>query len=214
MSDLQDFFNERKQEIESFIQFVEHIENQQNYSDEIKVLKSQSIIMLYNLIEGTVNKGIEHIFNTVSDQNLNHDQVSQQIRIIWLRYFKLHLSDDGHHSERLCSLDEFINENIRIDIAKFREVNSSYFKGGSLDALAIKNILKKFSIAFDYSEYKLREVKEERNHLAHGEKSFTEIGQGKTLADVKSSTEKVVAFLNRYVTEIEQYITDQSYKAN
>ncbi len=54
MSDLQDFFDERKQEVDTFIQFIEQIEELPVYSDEIKILKSQAILMLYNLIEGTV----------------------------------------------------------------------------------------------------------------------------------------------------------------
>lgn len=131
---------------------------------------------------------------------------------MWLRYFKLHLDDDGQHVERLSSIDDFINQNINIDISKFREINPSYFKAGSLDSLAIINILKKFSIELDSSEYKLEEIKKERNFLAHGEKSFTEVGQGKTVPDVKSTALKVIHFLDCYVSEIETYINDQSYK--
>jgi len=213
MSDLQDFFDERKQEVDTFIQFIGRVEEQSIYTEEIKILKSQAILMLYNLIEGTVNKGIETIFNKVSDKELSHHEASHQICIIWLRYFKLHLGDDGQHDNRLSSVNKFINESIDIDITTFREKNSSYFKGGSLDSGAIKEILKKFSIEFNHSEYKLKEIKKERNFLAHGEKSFTEIGQSKTVEEVKETMSKVIEFLSLYVAEIEKYLNEELYRS-
>jgi len=213
MSDLQIFFDERKQEVDTFIQFIGRVEEQSIYTEEIKILKSQAILMLYNLIEGTVNKGIETIFNKVSDEALSHHEASHQIRIIWLRYFKLHLDDGGQHVDRLSSFDSFINQQININIAEFRKTNPSYFKGGSLDSAAIKSILKKFTIEFDAFEYKLQEIKEERNFLAHGEKSFTEIGQSKTVAEVKETMSKVIEFLSLYVAEIEKYLNEELYRS-
>jgi len=211
MSDLKDFFNERKQEVEVFIQFIEKIEQEATYADEIKILKSQAVLMLYNLIEGTVNKGISCIFDEINDSSLKQEETCEQIRIMWLRYFKLHCDDNGNNQKTLSCINSFIDKKVDIDIGKFRENNPSYLKGGSLDSRAIKEILKKFSIEFSTFEYKLKEVKKERNHLAHGEKSFTEIGQNKSILDVKESKEKVVTFLALYVTEIDQYIDDKLY---
>lgn len=213
MSYLQDFFDERKQEVDVFIQFVEKIEEEAVYVDEIKILKSQLILMLYNLIEGTVNKGISCIFDEVNDCSLKQEETSEQIRIMWLRYFKLHSDDEGQHTKSLSCISSFIDKNVTIDIDIFRKKNPSFLKGGSLDSLAIQDILKKFSIVFKPSEYKLQEVKNERNHLAHGEKSFTEIGQEKSIADVKESKIKVIDYLEKYVIEVEKYIDDGLYKA-
>jgi len=213
MSDLQVFFNERKQEVNTFIKFIKIIEEEPTYSSEIKILKSQAILMLYNLIEGTVNKGISSIFDKINDNSLKHDETSEQIRIMWFRYFKLHLDDQGGHLQSLSSIDSFISTHVNIDINQFRENNPSYFKAGTLDSGAIKIILKKFAIDFNSSEYKLQEIKKERNSLAHGEKSFTEIGHEKSVRDVRVTRVKVIKFLKLYVTEIEQYISNQSYKA-
>lgn len=212
MSELREYFKVRRNEIVLFIRFLEQIEQEPSYQDEIKILKSQTILMLYNLIEGTVNKGIETIFNTINDDNLSHNEASEQIRIMWLRYFKLHLDDGGQHVDSLSSIDNFINQNINIDISQFREKNPSYFKGGSLDSREIIKILKKFSIELNSSEYKLKEIRKERNFLAHGEKSFTEIGQGKTLSDIQGTGIKVSKFLKQYVFEIENYINNENYK--
>lgn len=187
MSELQTFYNERKLETERFIILLQELDLLDEYSNNMSILKSQAILMMYNLIEGTVNRGIEYIFDKISDDSLKHNELSEHIRIIWMRYFKLHLDDDGHHKDRLESFDDFINNNVNIDMKNFRDINPNYFKGGSLDSASIKKILKKFTIAFNNQEYKLKEIKDDRNFLAHGEKSFTEVSQSKTVSNIKDS---------------------------
>jgi len=108
--------------------------------------------------------------------------------------------------------NKFINDCIDIDINKFRKINPSYFSGGSLDSDAIIKILKKFTIVLSTGEHKLREIKNDRNFLAHGEKSFTEVSQSKTVSSIKENQGKVFIFLESYIFEIEKYIDEVKYK--
>ena len=212
MSELEDFYHERKLETEQFILLLEKLNTLNEYSNDMGILKSQAILMMYNLIEGTVNKGLEYIFNKISDESLKHHELCEHIRIMWMRYFQLHLDDNGQNKERLESFDIFLNESVEIDIKKFRKNNANYFKGGGLDSKAIKEILKKFTISFNSYEYKLEEIKNNRNFLAHGEKSFREVSQTKIISSIKEDQEKVFLFLESYISEIEKYINDIKYK--
>jgi len=212
MSELENFYNERKLEIEKFILLLEKLDNMNEYLTDMPILKSQAILMMYNLIEGTVNKGLEYIFDSISNDNLKHNELSEHIKIIWMRYFKLHLDDEGHHQVRLTDFDTFLNDSVEIDINKFRKSNPSYFSGGSLDSASIKKILKKFSISLNSSEYLLKEIKDNRNFLAHGEKSFTEVSQSKTVSSIKNTQDKVFIFLESYIFEIQKYIDENKYK--
>ncbi len=81
MSELREFFEERQDEVEKFFIFLEKIDMEDEYMSDMPILKSQSILMLYNLIEGTVNKGIEYIFDTIGDEQLKHDEISNEIRV-------------------------------------------------------------------------------------------------------------------------------------
>ena len=212
MSELREFFDERKGEVEQFFIFLEQIETDANYNSNIIILKSQAILMLYNLIEGTVNKGIEYIFDTIGDEALKHNQISSEIRVMWLRYFKLHLDDNGQNIETLQNIEKLLNDIVEINISQFRKNNSSYFSSGTLDSVSIKKILKKFSIECTFFEYQLKFIKEDRNFLAHGEKSFTEVSQNKTLPSLIEDKNKVIAFLDKYVEVIEAYINNEKYK--
>ena len=212
MSELENFYNERKLETEKFILLLKKLDEIDEYTSDMPILKSQAILMMYNLIEGTVNKGLEYIFDTISNNNLKHHELNEHIRIIWMRYFKLHLDDGGQNRNRLIDFDIFMNDSVDIDIKKFRKINPNYFSGGSLDSKEIKKILKKFFIDLDSSEYKLKEIKDNRNFLAHGEKSFTEVSQSETVLDIEETQNKVFVFLEKYIEEIEKYICEAKYK--
>jgi len=214
MSELREYFRVRRNEIVIFISFLEKIDQEPSYQDEIKILKSQAILMLYNLIEGTVNKGLQCIFDTINDDNLKHNEVSHHIVRIWMIFCDFKLDNKKIKiNKSLPLVDSFINNNVDISVDKFRNINSGYFSAGNLDARIIReDILTKFEIGADIQEDILLEIKEERNFLAHGEKSFTEVGQGKSVPDMKVISNKVIDFLNRYVSEIENYINDENYK--
>jgi len=212
MNDLRYFFDERKDEVEQFFIFLEKIEQDNTYSSDMAILKSQAILMLYNLIEGSVNKGIEYIFDSVTECSLQHNELSDDIRVMWFRYFDLHSDNDGQTKKSLEKLDKFINNIVEINLGIFRKANKSYFGSGTLDSDVIKGVLKKFSIECDFFEYQLKEIKEDRNFLAHGEKSFIEVSQQKDLSGIKNKKDKIVVYLERYVAVIEAYVEDEKYK--
>lgn len=212
MSELRGFFNERQDEIEQFFIFLQQIDQDETYNDNILILKSQAILMLYNLIEGTVNSGIEHIFDTIGDERLGHNEISDEIRVMWLRYLKLHLDNDGQSIKTLENIDKFINDKVEIDIEQFRKINKSYFSSGTLDSVAIKKILKKFAIECNFFEYKLKDIKKDRNFLAHGEKSFSEVSRDKQVSTLVALKDTTISFLNEYVNVIEEYIREERYR--
>jgi len=131
---------------------------------------------------------------------------------MWLRYFKLHLDNDGRSIETLESIDKFIADMVEINISKFRKNNKSYFSSGSLDSSSIKKILQKFSIECNFFEYQLQVIKEDRNFLAHGEKSFTEVSQTKSVQVIESNKDKIISFIEKYIAQIEEYVNQKRYK--
>jgi len=212
MSELREFYNERKNEVEQFCIFLNKIEDDITYSSNMSILKSQAIIIIYNLIEGSVNKGIEYIFDSIADSSLKNHELSEDIRVMWLRYFKLHLDDNGQNKQSLENLDKFVNNVVEINLTSFRENNKSYFSSGNLNSDAIKKILKKFSIKSPFPEYQLQIVKTDRNFLAHGEKSFTEVSQTKSTSDIDNMKNKTIDYLDKYILRIEDYVNNEKYK--
>lgn len=212
MSDLEAFFIERKVELNSFNTFLISVENNPTCSSQLPIFKSQVILMLYNLVEGTVNKAITTIFDTVSDANLKQTDLSDHLQKIWLKHLLLNIDDSGQHESRITNVNKFVNDNVIIELDEFRQNNKSYFGAGSLDSKKIKGIFKKFSIDISVAEFKLQEIKTERNFLAHGEKSFTEIGQNKTVSELAVNTQKVINYLENFIQEVLSYLQEERFK--
>jgi len=129
-----------------------------------------------------------------------------------LKHLTLNLGDNGHHEKRITTINKFVNESVIIELNEFRKNNKSYFGAGSLDSLEIEAIFKKFSINLNFKEYKLKEIKDERNFLAHGEKSFNEIGKDKSVSELLANSQKVIDYLEQFIGKVTAYINDKSYK--
>ena len=54
-------------------------------------------------------------------------------------------------------------------------------------------------------------IKNKRNDLAHGNKSFAEIGRDITVEELLTIKEEVIAYLEQILNNINQYITRQDY---
>jgi hypothetical protein len=54
-------------------------------------------------------------------------------------------------------------------------------------------------------------VKTTRNDLAHGGKSFAEVGRDYTIADIVEIKRKVIKYLNEMLSCVSDYIANQSY---
>lgn len=228
MSDLNLFFEERKTELKKSNDFIIYIRKLideaiekpeqtspiliEQFKEQLPVFKSQTILMLYNLIEGTINKAISSIFDKVNDSNLNHTDLSTHLQKIWLKHLTLNVDDNGQHEDRIAIANQFVNDPVDIQLNEFRKNNKSYFGAGSLDSQKITNIFKKFSITLGFDEYRLKEIKDERNYLAHGEKSFTEACRDRSEDELIIYSQKVITYLELFIAEITKYINTNLYK--
>jgi len=225
MLEIETFFEERQTELIKYAAFLRKLERKinkaQNSSeialikplkDQLPVFKSQAILMSYNLIEGTINKAISQIFDTISDANLKHDELSNHLQKIWLKYLTLNTNDDGKHEDRIIAINQFVSDSVELELREFRKKNKSYFGSGSLDSKRISAIFSKFSIQLTATEFKLQEIKIDRNFLAHGEKSFTEVGQGKSVSDIAINCRKVIEYLKKVIEQIKAYVVAESFK--
>ena len=58
----------------------------------------------------------------------------------------------------------------------------------------------------------LVDIKKKRNWLAHGEKSFSEVGNDVSFPEIEEAKNAVVIFLEEYINSVEVYINNQDYK--
>lgn len=175
-------------------------------SNLAKTLKANAFLLLYNLIESTMRNAIEAIFTEISSQRISFDVVRIEIKKIVIHNFKKRSPDNVHSRLRDISVD--------IITAGFqkRELFS-----GNVDRDEITKVARNYGFSFDtdYSKTKhgehLYDIMQNRNDLAHGNKSFAEIGQNTSIEDLLKVKEEVREYLQQILQNIKQYLENQEY---
>lgn len=223
-------FTKRTQEIDQYFNFLSSIDRANSlcnvqYDDLLgqihyepidqellKILKANGFILLYNLIESTVLKSIEAIFNRIQDQALTYQKLSENLKKLWVNHKGKDLKGiDSINLNKIRQIMRDAAESILInEIAKLETtcVNIS----GNIDAQEIREIAKKFGFDEIADGRHLVTIKQKRNHLAHGDFSFTDIGKNYSVGDLISFKADAFDYLNNVMNSIEDYITNKKFE--
>lgn len=231
---IRDEYNNRVSEIDSFYEILRVIELESpkisaydlNESVEkvvvinpskIDTLRSTSYLLLYNLIESTVYNSVITIFDEIKDCELKYSEVIDNIQKYWLNNIYKH--DDNKRKDTIIETIINISNKISLEIIELASNEINY--GGSLDAQKIFATAKAMNINIDnihsiYDKNKhglsLIDVKKKRNWLAHGEKSFIEVGSTSTYIQLNDSKTHICTFLDEFITSVEVYITNKHFQ--
>jgi hypothetical protein len=210
-------FHERVLEINEYFNFVLKVEkgdtelkqrtlNTPAYSynereNLLRTFKASAFLLLYNLMESTVTNVVEAIFDELTRKNISFDACRNEIRRVVLANLKE------------CDIDNIIpNLNfLAIDVIT-KTFRKEKIVSGNVDARKIKDIAKKYGFvppAADGGD--LLTVKSNRNDLAHGSKSFAEVGRDYTMEEIINIKNKVIDYLSILVNNVTFYINQQNY---
>lgn len=197
---------------------VVNIELQVN-SSKIDTLRSTTYLILYNLIESTVYNSVISVFDEISDKGLKYFDIVEDVQKYWLN--NLYKHDDKKKKETI--IDTIMNVAIQIFNNTIVLASNEINYGGSLDAQTIFATAKSMRIDMSnvhriYDKHKhghtLLEIKQKRNWLAHGEKSFIEVGSTCSYGQLEETKVIVLNFLGEFIKAVEYYIANQLYKKN
>jgi hypothetical protein len=180
-------------------------------------LKSSAILLLYNLVESSISKCLELIHSAITDEQLIYDEISDNIQKIWLAQFYDKFKETSNNETGLLNnlklmVDTLIKNNVPVELNYKDKEKRSGEISGNLDSRKIRDISKKYGIAFNESTDKLKEIKEKRIELAHGIKSFLECCNNTTFTELFKSKEETVTFLRAFISAVEIYLSNKVYK--
>ena len=179
-----------------------------------KILKSNFLLMLYNLVESTIINGLLEIYEKIKENDCSYQEVIDEIQDIWINWKIRDVY--GNSSTKLITYKNKIKEMILciandtpIDLSK----NSLDIKG-NLDARKIRKLCQDHKIICSLStqgEHLLR-VKNDRNKLAHGDVSFSDCARDLTMRDLEKIRDDVFSFLKDVLNGMQKYYDDELYK--
>lgn len=215
-------FNDRSREVSKYFMFLKSLEQESTKlsmegkggiqkikaidPDLIKTLKASGFLLLYNLVEATMRNAIEAIFDELQSQGVSYDQIRPELKKIVLKNLKKRDPDKIFSSITAISID--------IITAGFDKED---LFSGNLDGRKIKTTANEYGFSHRTDFIKtgdgidLLTIKSNRNDLAHGFKSFAEVGKDKTADELLEIKNKTIRYLRQILQNIEQYLSNQDY---
>lgn len=208
MIEIKSLFEERKTDIFHTLHLLKEIEKNTNTIKAGASLKSSIFIMLYNLIEGVVTQSFVKVFDTVSNVSV-FSLLNNDIKLLYLK---------PHPTKIRTSKDilKFTNELSVLHKQSFDNYSKeSDLFSGNLDARKIRELLTgSLGIKYEYhcdNEERLLLIKNFRNQLAHGERSYSELGRDYLKSDIEKYCNATFDYLEGFIKIIEIYILEEGY---
>lgn len=182
-----------------------------------RILKSNFLLMLYNLIESCVRSGFEEIYDAIKNDGICYKQVSQALKDIWsgCEISKAAQSNAiaSTYAQRVKIIIDTVLASKPLEITK-----DALDISGNLDARQIKTLMRSHDIAFVETvpgdKFKILLVKNKRNSLAHGEESFDEAARDSSIDDLENIKDEVFTFINDVLTCMRAYYDQRKYAAS
>lgn len=210
-------FDLRIAEITRYFQFIEAVDSgvhsimsvadganayrSSELTDLVKTLKANGFVVLYNLVEATLKNAIEAIFDELESKSVDYDQCRDEIQRVILKNVKKRNTDNLLPFVRAIASD--------IAAASFRK---DELFAGNLDARRIRQAATEYGFTPPAKKSdELLTVKEARNDLAHGDKSFAEVGRDFDVARLLSIKTEVIEYLEDLLNNIDSYLSNESY---
>lgn len=210
-------FQTRSQEIKGYFGFVLRLAKQEvalqanvgtaeysshEHEELLKTFKATCYLLLYNLVESTMRNAIEAIFDELEEKQASYDDCREELKKEILKNFKKR--DMEKLLPKLLSLAR--------DVVHETFERSETF-AGNLDARTIKATAKRFGFAEPAGNkyWMLQTIKDARNDLAHGVKSFADVGRNASPSDLELARSQTVEILTETLQNIENYLKKQEY---
>jgi hypothetical protein len=215
-------FNTRAREINEYFSFLEGLDNGtikfaisdndgglgiKSIDSELgKTLKANSFLLLYNLIESSMRNAVEAIFDELKEERVSFNAVRKEIKKVVIQNFKNRSPDNIHNRIRDISLD--------IISAGF---DSKELFSGNIDRDEITKTARKYGFSYDtdYATTKhgenLFDIMQKRNDLAHGNKSFSEVGRLVSISDLLKIKDEAIEYIGQILRNIELYLNSKEY---
>jgi MAE_28990/MAE_18760-like HEPN len=181
--------------------------------DLVKILKANACLLLYNLVESSIRNGLNQIYDSIENDRTKYEVLRRELREIWVQHsFKpdpRRLATNN--AKRVLEMLEFVvaSKPVQFDTTILPV-------SGNLDAERVRELSTKYGFSHRTSSstkggYHLVRIRQERNNLAHGLKSFKECGRDLTMDSLVEIKRQVVMYMRQILRNIERFVERRQY---
>lgn len=212
-------FEDRKEEINFYYSIMIEIESADGHIETIdnnrlvKIMKSNLLLMLYNLVEACVVSGMMEIYEDLKNDRCSYNSVISEIQNIWAKNEINEIY--GPTTERIAYENRVqrIIQNITSESPIILS-RDALGVSGNLNAKKIKEICDRHRIRYrlETRGELLERVKLERNNLAHGDVSFSDCARNLSLSDLETIKNEVFLFIDGILKGMTDYYIGKQYR--
>ena len=218
-------FDKRKDEVEKYFSFLAILDDEntrlkykkddslveEKISDQLQnILTANGFLLLYNVIEATIRHSILEIYYAIEDNGISFEQLSDSLKKIWVEQNTDNLKEGNFKSDTLRDSILKITESI-LTRETISLSNGKLGFSGNLYAKTIRKLATKYGFDTSSDGRNLETIKNKRNHLAHGDSTFSEIGKNFTVGELEDFKDETLAYLADVINKIENFIVQRKY---
>ena len=205
-------FHRRRRHVRRYLSMVSRIERETRHStrlvdtDRLHIVRAGLFLILYNLIEASARGAIEAVHDDMTTNRVSFARLSPTVRREVVKGFKRNAKPD----------DEGLLADLPIDfVAVSLDVDHQF--SGNVDARLIREIADLYGFSGETNSAQTRDgadlltVKTNRNDLAHGRKTYDEVGRSFVARDLVAIATRSMGFVEAILANISGYIDTQAY---
>lgn len=212
-------FQDRKEEINFYYSIMVEIETSDgdittiDNNRLIKIMKSNFLLMLYNLVEACIVSGMMEIYENLKNDGCSYGSVISEIQNIWSKREINEIygpaTERSAYENRVQRIIQNITEASPIVLSR-----DALGISGNLNAKKIKEICDNHRIRYrlETRGESLERIKLERNNLAHGDVSFSDCARDFSLNDLDTIRDEVFLFLGGILDGMKKYYDEKQYR--
>ena len=187
------------------------IKDRDNFEVIVKIMKSNSILMLYNLVESTIRVSMLDYYSSLNDKQLSFSQAIESIQKLWVKNHLNQINSNELNQEVFNLILNVINNNYSVEIER-----ESFHLSGNADVKEMKRILETHGITYNNDSFRdfggaLLTIKNKRNYLAHGNISFEDNGGQFSIQEINELKNKTYQCLDYFISLINSAIINQEF---
>jgi len=167
-------------------------------------------LLLYNVIESTIRNSIIAIYDTIKEEGVTFDELSENLKKLWTKFETERFKEGNFRMETIREFVlDFVNRILSREIVIFPEDWMDF--SGNLDANEIRGLAEKIGFLKSPDGRNLVKIKDKRNRLAHGEHTFYDVGKDFSIREIIELKSEVFDYLDDVVKNVHHYIENKGY---
>jgi hypothetical protein len=205
-------FKKRKSQVRRYLAMVSKVERETRLSagrsldaDRLHVMRAGTFLIVYNLVEASARGALEAIYDQMTAERVAFTDLTLEIKREVIKGFKRNADPDLQSA----MID------VPVDLVA-ASLDANYHFSGNVDAKLIRSIAEIYGFSADapkeaHGGRYLLEVKRNRNDLAHGVKTFDEVGRDFPVRTLIEISLRSLLFIEGILNNVADYLDARSY---